>query len=264
MKKIKRNFRDLPETISVGPLTFHPYGVIFATAAMAGFLVAEKRAKIYKISRTHVENLFLITILLGIFFSRVYHVFDYFSYYQENPFEALAIWKGGLGIFGGIFGGVLGVWLYAKTKKLNFLKICDLSVPSLALGQAIGRWGNFFNQEAFGPPTDLPWKIYIAPQNRPEFWANQSFFHPVFLYESLWNFLNFVILLFLEKQSRQRRRVGDLTFFYFAFYGFGRFFIEFLRFDTATINGIKAAHIVSLLFVLGGLFFLLKNHLELS
>jgi phosphatidylglycerol:prolipoprotein diacylglycerol transferase len=245
--------------MTIGPIILHLYGIIFTIAVIAGFLVARKRAEIYEISKDQVENIFLLALFLGILGARLYHVLDYFSYYRTHLWEILAVWQGGLGIFGGIFGGILGIYFYAKSKSLPFLKICDLLAPSLALGQAIGRWGNFVNQEAFGPPTSLPWKIYIDFQNRPEFWVSYSFFHPVFVYESIWNFLSFLALIYLEKQSLQKRKVGSLTFSYFTLYGLGRFFIEFLRFDTAQILGVKLAHILSLGFIFGGFFFLKQS-----
>jgi len=242
----------------MGPITIHLYGLTFALAVFGGFFLAQRRAKIYKIKKEEIENLFLVALPTGILFARLYHVLDYFPYYKQNPSEILAVWRGGLGILGGIFGGVLGVWLYTKVKKLNFLKICDLLVPSLALGQAIGRWGNFFNQEAFGPPTNLPWKIFISSENRPAIWSEFAYFHPLFLYESILNFLNFLILISVGEKLKQYSP-GKITALYFLNYGIIRFFTEFLRWDTAQIEGIKVAHILSLGFIFGGLFFLRRS-----
>ena len=247
----------MPSFFTLGPVEIYFYGVIFALAIFAGFFMAQKRARIYKIKKEEIENFFLIALPFGIFFGRLYHVLDFLSYYKENPSEILAVWQGGLGIFGGIFGGVLGIWLYARAKNLNFLKICDLLAPSLALSQAVGRWGNFFNQEAFGPPTNLPWKIFISPENRPEFWSQFQYFHPLFLYESTLNFLNFVILIFAAKRLKGWT-TSSITALYFLNYGIIRFFLEFLRFDTAQIGGLKVAHVLSLISIFAGLCFFIK------
>lgn len=245
------------ESLKLGPITIHLYGITFALAVLAGFFVARKRASFYKIKKEEVENLFLAGLFSGILFARLYHVLDYFSYYRKNLFEIFAIWQGGLGIFGGILGGVFGVWLYVKARKLDFLKACDLLAPSLALGQAIGRWGNFFNQEAFGPPTNFPWRIFISPENRPETWSQFQYFHPLFLYESILNFLNFLVLIYFARKLGQYGK-GVVTALFFLNYGIIRFFVEFLRFDTAQIGGIKLAHILSIGFILAGLFALAK------
>lgn len=242
----------------VGPITIHLYGVTFALAIFAGVFVARKRSGIYKIKKEEVESLFLVAVPFGIFFARLYHVLDFLSYYKKNPSEIFAVWQGGLGIFGGILGGVLGILLYARVKKLNFLNICDLLAPSLALGQAIGRWGNFFNQEAFGPPTNLPWRIFISPENRSSVWSQFQYFHPLFLYESILNFLNFLVLIFATKKLKSWT-TGGITALYFLNYGIIRFFIEFLRWDAAKIGEIKVAHILSLVFVFTGLYFLIKK-----
>lgn len=247
-----------PSFFSLGPVTIYLYGATFALAIFAGFLLAQKRAPAYKLKKEEVESLFFFVVPFGLFFARLYHVFDFLSYYQQHPWEILVVWQGGLGIFGGILGGVLGVWFWSWAKKRAFFAICDFLVPSLALGQAIGRWGNFFNQEAFGPPTNLPWKIFISPQNRPEFWSQFQYFHPLFLYESVLNFLNLLILILATKRLRSCAG-GSITALYFLIYGITRFFIEFFRFDTAQIDGIKVAHVLSLGFVFAGLYFLKKK-----
>lgn len=245
-------------TISLGPITLYLYGVFFALGALAGFWMARRRAKVYDLPAEEVENIFLVAVFFGIVFARLYHVSDYFSYYRDHPLEVFAVWQGGLGIFGGIFGGILGIGVYSRRRGLDFWRVLDLLAPSLALGQAIGRWGNFFNQEAFGPPTDLPWKIFIAPENRPLFWADSGYFHPLFLYESGLSFFSFLALIWVARRVGAEKK-GAVVGWYFLNYGLIRFLIEFLRWDTAQVGGIKVAHVLSGGSILLGLYFLRRS-----
>lgn len=244
--------------VSFGSFTLYFYGLFFASGVLAGFVLALRRAEDYKIKEVDLENLFLVAVFSGIVFARAYHVLDYIAYYRYHPGEVFAVWQGGLGIFGGILGGILGIWVYCRRKGLGFLKVLDLLAPSLALGQAIGRWGNFFNQEAFGPPTDLPWKIFIAPESRPEFWAGAAYFHPTFLYESILNFFNFLVLLRIAKRIGAKNK-GSVVAFYFLNYGLIRFLIEFFRWDTARVGEAKVAQILSGGFVFLGLYLLKRS-----
>lgn len=246
-------FASKRSIIPLGPIQIHLYGLIFTLSLFAGFLLAKTRARVYNIKPEEIEEVFPLTILLGILFARIYHLFHYFSYYRRNFWEIFALWEGGLGIFGGIFGGVLGIWLWSKKRKKEFWKISDLFAPPFALGQAIGRWGNFFNQEAFGPPTKSFLRVFIAPEKRPGIWIEEKYFHPLFLYESLLNLGNCLFLLFWERKKKAQR--GVLTSFYFLNYGIIRFFLEFLRFDTAKIGKIKIAHLLSLGLILFALYF---------
>lgn len=167
----------------------------------------------------------------GIIGARIYHVCTDFQLYTHDPLRALAIWDGGLGIWGGIAGGVGTGLLIAKRRGLPLLPLMDMAAPALALAQAIGRWGNYFNQELFGRPTSLPWGLEIDPQHRPAGYATVSTFHPTFLYESVWNLLLCVALIAAEK--RFRIGYGRLFGLYVMGYTFGRFFIERLRIDEA-------------------------------
>ncbi len=158
---------------------------------------------------------------------------------------AFAIWEGGIAIHGAILGGSLALWLFVRNHRLNFLQLADGIAPALILGQAIGRWGNFFNSEAFGAPCDLPWKLYIPPDRRPLEYMNYSFFHPTFLYESLWNLGVFALLSFvLVKYPRSKD--GTLTCLYLIFYSLGRLWIEGLRTDSLMFGNIRVAQLISL------------------
>jgi phosphatidylglycerol:prolipoprotein diacylglycerol transferase len=160
------------------------------------------------------------------------------GYYLTHPLDALAIWRGGLGIPGAVAGGVLAIFWYTRRNKLSFVSWLDVTAPALALGQAIGRWGNFINQELYGSPTNLPWAIYIAPENRLTGFQQYAYYHPLFLYESLWNLLNLGVLLYLTERQRGRLRAGDLFLVYLIIYPVGRFFLEFLRLDPSPVAGI--------------------------
>ncbi len=270
-------------------LPFHPYGLIISLAVLSAYLTVYFRRKKYGFSATDLENLFLYIVPLAIIGARIYHVVDKWGYYQQNLGEIIAVWNGGLGIYGAILGGVFGLFIFLKIYKVDAIastmtiyKMLDLIIPGLALGQAVGRWGNFFNHEVFGGPTKLPWGWFIPENLRPEFWKNDSYFHPTFAYESLWVFLGFIVLLIVERKmlsstfqffpgskslsasggsgcdSSKIKNVsphfsyGTLTAIYAAWYGVGRFFLEFLRFDTAEAGGVKVAQIISLVLVVWG------------
>ena len=150
----------LPKVIEAGPLTFHTYGFVIALAIFSGWYLAKKRAKIYRIpQKIFDEPILLIPLALSIIGARLYHVLDLWSYYGRNLVDIVKIQNGGLGIWGGILGMFLGFLIVVKVKKLDFLKSLDLAAPSIILGQAIGRFGNYINQEGFGPPTNLPWGV---------------------------------------------------------------------------------------------------------
>lgn len=167
-------------------------------------------------------------------------------YYLTHPLDAIAIWKGGLGIPGAVLGGVIALFFFVRKHHLPFLNWLDILVPALALGQAIGRWGNFFNQELYGAPTSLPWAIYIDPQHRLAGFENQAYYHPTFLYESIWNLGNMVLLLWLNQRFKECLKAGDVFLMYLIVYPFGRFLLEFLRLDSSQVAGINANQTVML------------------
>jgi phosphatidylglycerol:prolipoprotein diacylglycerol transferase len=161
-----------------------------------------------------------------------------------HPLAAIAIWNGGLGILGAVVGGVLPLLWFAHRHHLPVLTWLDLLSPSLALGQAIGRWGNFFNQELYGAPTNLPWAIYIDPQHRYPGFENVAYYHPLFLYESLWNFANLALLLWASRHFKNRLYPGDIFLIYLIVYPLGRFLLEFLRLDSSMVAGININQII--------------------
>jgi phosphatidylglycerol:prolipoprotein diacylglycerol transferase len=253
--------------VEVGPLTFHLYGAVVGLGILVGFWTASRMAQRFSPRSMHLAlrsiNVWdgvwwvLIPAIVG---ARIYHVVDYWQFYKENLLLVLAIWKGGLGIFGGLLGGVLGVWVYAKRNNLSFLALLDLAAFGLPIGQAIGRWGNFFNQELYGKPTNLPWGIPVCLVNRPRGFEQFTHFHPLFLYESLWSILVFGLLFLLWKVKGVKIARGSYFTGFLVLYGLGRFFLEDLRTESWVIEGINVAKSLSMLEVLiGGLFLYSKN-----
>ena len=161
-------------------------------------------------------------------------------YYFTHPLDAIAIWKGGLGIPGAVIGGALALYIYVRGHKLSFAAWIDIIAPGLALAQAIGRWGNFVNQELYGAPTNLPWAVHIDPAHRLPGFENQATYHPLFLYESLFNLGNMFFLLWLSRAYGPRLKKGDVFLTYMISYPVCRFLLEFLRLDAAQVAGINA------------------------
>jgi phosphatidylglycerol:prolipoprotein diacylglycerol transferase len=183
-------------------------------------------------------------LLGGLVGARLYYVVFNLDYYGRYPAKILAVWEGGLAIHGGVLGGLLLGGGYALWRGLPAVTYLDIAAPSLSLGQAIGRWGNFFNEEAFGTPTELPWRLYISPQHRPVQYAQDEFFHPTFLYESLWDLLVFVVLVWVFR-DRLERAPGALFLTYVGLYSVGRFITEALRTDALMFGPIRVAQLAS-------------------
>jgi phosphatidylglycerol:prolipoprotein diacylglycerol transferase len=159
------------------------------------------------------------------------------QYYFQHPLEILKIWKGGLGIFGGIIGGLIALIIYCHANKQNFWEWTDIVAPGLLIAQAIGRWGNFVNQEVYGPPTDLPWKIYIDPAHRLPGYENFEYYHPLFLYESLLTLIGGLLLLYVARKYKDKLYIGDVFNMYLIYYPLGRFGLEFIRLDPSVTSG---------------------------
>jgi phosphatidylglycerol:prolipoprotein diacylglycerol transferase len=180
-------------------------------------------------------------------------------FYLTHPLDALSIWKGGLGIPGAVIGGFIAVWLYCRKKQVPIGFWADAIAPGLALAQAVGRWGNFFNQELYGAPTDLPWKLFISPNYRLAKFQDVAYYHPLFLYECLWNLANMGLLLYLGRRYADKLKTWDLFFVYLVFYGVGRFLLEYLRLDPAPLSTFNANQTFMGIVVIGGVIGLLVN-----
>jgi prolipoprotein diacylglyceryl transferase len=227
-----------PELFSAGPFTLRWYGLCIALGiAVATWLTAsELRRKGYDPALA-LDALFFI-VPPGFIGARVYHVLTDYQLYANDPIPGIfEVWNGGLGIYGAVIGGFLGLLVFARVRGISALAFADAIAPGLVLAQAIGRWGNYFNQELFGRPSDLPWAIEIAPQNRPPGFTDAASFHPAFLYESLWNLLVCLVLLFVARRFADRLKNGDIVLLYVCLYSAGRFFVETLRIDPAFLIG---------------------------
>jgi len=267
--------------IELGPLRVHWYGIIVTAGMILAAYVAALEMKRKGENPNVVWDGMLWVILLGIVGARLYHVFSSpndgsdsgWAYYSQNPLQIFAIWNGGLGIYGGLLGGIIGAILVSLKANVSFWRLADSAAPGVLLAQAVGRWGNYFNQELYGGPTGSSWwGITIDPAYRirtPSFdftdlqrYPPETRFHPTFLYESLWNLVGFVGLLWL---ARRRLREGDIAAFYLMWYGIGRSWIElFFRPDAWTVAGLPTAVWLSLSSITIGALILLYNHWFLS
>jgi len=238
-----------PIVIKLGPLAIRWYGLLIATAVLIGVNLSQYLAKRRKVNPDIVADLLTWLVIGSIPAARIYYVLFEWSKYAHHPEDIIAIWQGGIAIHGAVIGGILTAIIFAKIRQVSFWQLADLVSPSLILGQAIGRWGNFFNSEAFGDPTNLPWKLFIPKDNRPQDLVNFAYFHPTFLYESLWDVMVFVILInlfFRDLAGKPSLKVGTLFLTYWVFYGFGRFWVEGLRTDSLMLGPLRMAQIVSL------------------
>ncbi len=230
--------------IHLGPLTLRWYGVLMASAMAIGLWLAHRDAVRRGIDPEPLLKASELALLGGLIGARLYYVAFNLDYYGRLPAKIFAVWEGGLAIHGGVIGGILLGGSYAWRRRLPLWRYLDIAAPSLALGQAIGRWGNFFNEEAFGTPTNLPWKLYVSPSHRPIEYAQSEFFHPTFLYESLWDALVFALLVWVFR-DRLARAPGALFLTYLGLYSLGRFFTEGLRTDSLWLGSFRVAQLVS-------------------
>lgn len=238
-----------PILVELGPITIRWYGLLIASAVMIGITLSQYLAKRRHVDPDLLGDLVIWLIIGAIPAARLYYVIFEWSRYAQNPERIIAIWEGGIAIHGAIIGGTIATLIFARLKHISFWQLADLVAPSLILGQAIGRWGNFFNSEAFGDPTNLPWKLYIPAEYRPPQFANFEYFHPTFLYESLWNLVVFSLLLFLffrGLQGKPRLKTGTLFLVYLVAYSLGRVWIEGLRTDSLMFGPLRMAQVVSL------------------
>jgi phosphatidylglycerol:prolipoprotein diacylglycerol transferase len=238
-----------PTLIELGPLVIRWYGLLIASAVLIGVSLSQYLAKRRNVDQNLLADLAIWLVIAAIPSARLYYVLFEWEQYAQRPDQIIAIWNGGIAIHGAILGGTLAAIIFARIQKVSIWQLADLVVPSLILGQAIGRWGNFFNSEAFGDPTDLPWKLYIPPERRPAQFMQFEYFHPTFLYESLWNLMVFGLLMTLFFRDLKRRphlKVGTLALVYMVAYSTGRVWIEGLRTDSLMIGPLRIAQIVSL------------------
>ncbi len=240
--------------VSLGPLSIRWYGLIITSAVLIGYMIAYRRVRAAGEDPEHLTNILVYGLISALVGARAYYVLFSLSEYIDDPAEIIAIWHGGIAIHGALIGAFLSTYIYTRRYRLDWLKWMDLMIPSMLLGQAIGRWGNFMNQEAFGTPTDLPWGIFIDAAKRPLEFASFTHFHPTFFYESIWNLAGFALLIYLsgrQKDAPLSWPKGSLLLVYGIYYSFGRFFIEGLRTDSLWFGPLRVAQLVSLGAVVG-------------
>jgi phosphatidylglycerol:prolipoprotein diacylglycerol transferase len=242
-----------PTAFEIGPLAVRWYAVFILTGIVAAIWLIQRLARRRGLDPEFVLDLAPFVVLGGVVGARAYYVLLKPGYFLDHPDEIVNLRLGGLTIHGAIVGGLLAIWWYARRRGQRFPAWLDLIVPGLALAQAIGRWGNWANQEAFGTPSDLPWAVEIAPNRRPEDYAAAETFHPTFLYESIFNLTNAVVLAWLAANlPRTRLREGDVFFIYLVNYGVARFFIERIRTDSLYIGPLPAAYWLSFALIAAG------------
>ena len=230
-----------PVIFEVGPFALRWYGLCIALgiAAATWLTVRELNRRGYD-GAIALDALFFV-VPLGFIGARIYHVITDYDLYDGDPHSffpgVFEVWNGGLGIYGAVIGGFLGLLIFARLRGISALAFADAAAPGLILAQAIGRFGNYFNQELFGRPSDLPWAIEIAPENRPPQFNDAASFHPTFLYESIWNVLVCLVLLFVARRFANSLKNGDIFLLYVCLYSVGRFFVETLRIDPAFLIG---------------------------
>jgi len=247
-----------PIAISIGPLNIHWYGIIISFALLMGFSLALYRSKKTNIPTEFFLDFFIIGIPISIIFARLYFVIFNFNYYIENSLDIIAIWHGGLAIHGAVIGGILVLIVYTKKRNSSFLKVVDILAPALVLGQAIGRWGNFINQEAYGGVANVNFINYFPDFIKNQMFINGNYHHPTFLYESIWNIIIFSVLIYLS--DKKFTKDGDIFYTYLIGYSIGRFFIEDMRTDSLMFLNMQVAQIISIILIIFGFVMIYINH----
>lgn len=259
------NFHPQAILFSIGSIHIYWYGLFIVSGILVALAVSLKLAKYYRIKSDTLFDLSFWLIINGLIGARVYDVFLQLPYYITNPLAIIKIWEGGLAIHGAILAGLITIYFFSRQQKISFWKITALFSPGLVLAQAIGRWGNYFNQELFGLPTTLAWGIPINLINRPLTYIGEYFFHPTFIYESLGCFIIFILLISLTLYLIKKDKLKEYYFVwlvagYMILYSILRFSLEFIRLDVTPIFfNLRLPQIVSLIIILVSISFLILN-----
>ena len=262
------NWTPQPIAFALGPLEVHWYGIMYAIGLAAAYLVVEREAIRRGLDTGLLVNGFIVIAFAALVGGRAYHVIDQWARYKDDLPAIVLPPYSGLGVYGGIATGFLAALAYTRWKRQPFLTWADAAAPGLLLMQAVARWGNFFNQELYGPPTNLPWGIAIQCANRTQVWACpvdggttpvDAHFVPLFLYESISGLVGAIVLLLLARRARSLRP-GDIVLLFFVWYGTTRFLLEPLRTNNWLVDGIPTASIISALAVTGALLVLAWRH----
>lgn len=246
------------ELINIGPITIYWYSFMIMLGIIIAYYIIIKEAKKQK-NKEYIDNLIFYIVIFGIIGARLYYVIFEFDNYKYDLLSIFKIWEGGIAIYGAIIAGILVIAYFSKKKQKELLDTTDIIVPGLIIGQAIGRWGNFFNQEAHGTKVTLE---YLKSLHLPNFiiegmHINGSYYHPTFLYESIWCLIGFIVLLVIRKYTKRKK--GIITYSYFIWYGIGRLFIEGLRTDSLYIGSIRVSQLVSIILILIGVIGIIIN-----
>lgn len=246
--------------LEIGNIKIYYYSVLILIAVIIGIAFSLKEARKVNIGAVFMSDLLFNIVIVAIIGARIYYVTFNFSEFKDDLLSVLYIWEGGMAIYGSVIASALYIIYCCKKKGRPILKTMDVIVPFLILGQAIGRWGNFFNQEAYGPACS---KAFLENLHIPNFiidnmYINGSYHQPTFLYESIWCLLGFIILILIRYLAKKLKD-GDQTFVYFIWYGIGRFFIESLRQDSLYFNNFKISQIVSIILIVIGIIGLLTK-----
>ncbi|MFH1661661.1 MAG: prolipoprotein diacylglyceryl transferase [Candidatus Falkowbacteria bacterium] len=267
MLNFLHTFNPSPILISIGPFNIYWYGLFIMLGAIIGIFTTLKLASYYNIKKSDIIDLAFWLIIGGIIGARIYYIFLEFGYYSKNLLDIFKIWNGGLAIHGAIISGLIIIYLFSKIGRDRtmscpyFWLLTSIIVPGLALAQAIGRFGNYFNQELFGTPTNLPWGIPIDLMNRPIEFISAEYFHPTFLYESIGNFIIFLILItfhfYIIKKNKKIKNIY-IVFIYLFLYSILRFSTEFIRIDNPKIIfNLNIPQIMSLFIIFLAIFIIL-------
>ncbi|PZO95962.1 MAG: prolipoprotein diacylglyceryl transferase [Streptococcus pyogenes] len=243
-----------PVAFKLGPFSVHWYAICIMTGLLLAVYLAAKEAPRKKMTSDQVIDFILIAFPLAIIGARLYYVVFEWSYYQDHLNELFAIWNGGIAIYGGLLTGAVVLWIYCYYNYLNPIHFLDIAVPGVLLAQAVGRWGNFVNQEAYGRAVAS--LNYLPAFIKRQMYIDGSYRIPTFLYESLWNLLGFIIIISLRRKPRLLLD-GEVFAFYLIWYGFGRMIIEGMRTDSLYFMGIRVSQLLSLVLILVGIGFIL-------
>ena len=244
-----------PRTLSIGPLTAHYYGLLIAIGLVLAVMYACKRSKEFGLKEDDILDGVIWVTPFAIVCARIYYVAFSWEMYADNPISALYIWEGGIAIYGGVIGAIIGMAVASKIKKVKFATVLDIILMVFLLGQAIGRWGNFVNREAFGAATDSFFRMGLF-NTRTGAW---EYYHPTFLYESVWNLMGFILLASLAKK---RKYDGQIALGYAAWYGLGRSIIEGLRVDSLWWGPFRVSQLLAAITCVTAVAVLIRQHFK--
>lgn len=252
-----------PVAFSLGPIDIRWYAIFILSGIVGGVILSSWLAKSRGLDPDFVLDIAPWVVVFAIIGARLYWVMLEWDRFSDDPLGAINIRSGGMTIHGAVVGGAIALWVLCRIFRQPFLTWLDILAPALALGQALGRWGNWANQEAFGTPTDVPWAVTIDPAHRPSGYGQYATFHPTFLYESILNLLNAIVLSWLVLRGPRFRwfRTGDVVALYLIVYGVVRFFLERIRTDSLYIGPLPAAYWLSFALIIAGAGLLLWRHL---